>query len=47
MGNLLTATRGGATMTLTYDNAGRKKTMADPDMGFWQYDFRCNGKSRV
>jgi YD repeat-containing protein len=33
LGNLLTATRGGATMILTYDKAGRKLTMADPDMG--------------
>jgi RHS repeat-associated protein len=43
LGNMLTATRGGATMTLTYDNAGRKKTMSDPDLGFWQYSYNALG----
>ena len=43
LGNLLTATRGGATTTLTYDKAGRKLTMADPDMGNWSYVYDALG----
>ncbi|NWF65696.1 MAG: RHS repeat protein, partial [Chloroflexi bacterium] len=43
LGNLLTAERGGATMTLTYDNAGRKLTMDDPDMGDWSYTYDALG----
>jgi YD repeat-containing protein len=27
------------TTTLTYDQAGRKKTMSDPDMGNWTYGY--------
>jgi YD repeat-containing protein len=42
LGNMLTATRG-ATMTLTYDKAGRKWTMADPDMGNWSYVYNALG----
>ncbi|PIV26856.1 MAG: hypothetical protein COS37_04250, partial [Anaerolineae bacterium CG03_land_8_20_14_0_80_58_20] len=42
-GNLLTATRGGAIMTLTYDRAGRKLTMSDPDMGNWSYVYDALG----
>ncbi len=37
--NLLTASRGGATVTMTYDSAGRKLTMSDPDMGYWTYVY--------
>jgi RHS repeat-associated protein len=40
---LLTASRGGATTTLTYDNAGRKLAMSDPDMGPWQYGYDALG----
>jgi RHS repeat-associated protein len=43
LGNLLTAARGGATVTLTYDKAGRKLTMDDPDMGFWRYGYNALG----
>ncbi|WKZ53206.1 MAG: RHS repeat-associated core domain-containing protein [Anaerolineales bacterium] len=30
-------------MSLTYDKAGRKLTMNDPDMGFWQYSYNALG----
>lgn len=30
-------------MSLTYDNAGRKLTMADPDMGNWSYVYNALG----
>ncbi len=43
LGNMLTASRGGAVMSLTYDKAGRKLTMNDPDMGFWQYSYNALG----
>lgn len=43
LGRLRTATRGGVTTTLTYDAAGRKLTMSDPDMGFWQYSYDALG----
>jgi RHS repeat-associated protein len=48
LGNMLTATRGsdanGAiTVTLTYDNAGRKLTMDDPDLGDWVYSYNALG----
>lgn len=33
LGNMLTASRGGATVKLKYDKAGRKIGMDDPDMG--------------
>ncbi len=32
-----------ATTTLTYDNAGRKNSMADPDMGTWNYIYDAVG----
>ncbi len=38
-GLLKTATRGGVTTTLTYDLAGRKTQMIDPDMGTWIYTY--------
>ncbi|GIK10551.1 MAG: RHS repeat protein [Chloroflexi bacterium] len=44
---MLTASRDNATMTLTYDKAGRKKTMDDPDMGFWQYDYDALGNLKT
>ncbi|WKZ50315.1 MAG: RHS repeat-associated core domain-containing protein [Anaerolineales bacterium] len=34
-------------MSLTYDKAGRKKTMDDPDMGFWQYDYDALGNLKT
>ncbi|MCZ2290060.1 MAG: hypothetical protein LC138_14600, partial [Anaerolineales bacterium] len=47
VGNMLIASRGGAVMSLTYDKAGRKKTMDDPDMGFWQYDYDALGNLKT
>ena len=43
VGNMLTASRGNATMSLTYDKAGRKLTMDDPDMGDWSYVYNALG----
>lgn len=43
MNRLKTATRGGVTTALNYDNAGRKKNMTDPDMGYWQYGYDALG----
>ncbi|RJP48658.1 MAG: hypothetical protein C4583_13840 [Anaerolineaceae bacterium] len=43
LGNMLTAERGGATVTLTYDKASRKLTMDDPDMGNWSYVYNALG----
>ncbi len=43
LNRLKTATRGGVTTVLDYDNAGRKISMTDPDMGYWQYDYDALG----
>jgi RHS repeat-associated protein len=43
LGNLLSATRGGAAVTLAYDKAGRKTSMDDPDMGGWSYTYDALG----
>jgi len=43
LGNLLTATRGGASTMLTYDKAGRKTSMNDADMGTWDYSYDALG----
>jgi RHS repeat-associated protein len=40
---LLTAVRGGATVTLSYDYAGRKIKQIDPDLGTWVYNFDATG----
>ena len=40
---LLTANYGGAVTTLTYDYAGRKLSMNDPDMGAWSYAYDALG----
>jgi len=40
---MLTASRGGATVILAYDTAGRKLSMTDPDMGFWSYSYDALG----
>ena len=40
---LKSATRGGSTTTLTYDGAGRKISMSDPDMGNWTYTYDALG----
>lgn len=42
-----TATRGGATVVLTYDLAGRKLTMDDPDMGDWVYTYDALGNLKT
>ena len=46
--HLTTATRGSVgstdiTTTLTYDDAGRKTSMSDPDMGSWSYAYDTMG----
>jgi len=43
-GQLLTATRGGATVSLAYDLGGRKLSMSDPDMGNWDYTYNALGE---
>ncbi|GER79659.1 conserved hypothetical protein [Candidatus Denitrolinea symbiosum] len=45
--DLLTVSSGGATMTLTYDKAGRKLTMDDPDMGDWSYEYDALGNLKT
>ena len=35
--------RGGVTTSLTYDYAGRKTGMTDPDMGVWAYTYDALG----
>ena len=43
--DLLTTVRDAAnnTTTMTYDSAGRKTAMSDPDLGAWAYDYDVNG----
>ena len=43
LGNLMTATHSGAVVAMTYDNAGRKLAMDDPDMGDWSYAYDALG----
>jgi RHS repeat-associated protein len=43
LGNLVSATRGGSTVTLAYDHAGQKTSMSDPDMGNWFYSYDALG----
>jgi RHS repeat-associated protein len=43
LGNMKTATRGGAMVELFYDNAGRKTDMHDPDLGNWHYEYNALG----
>ncbi len=40
---LLTANYGGAVTSLSYDYAGRKLSMNDPDMGAWSYAYDALG----
>jgi len=47
LNRLKTATRGGVTTTINYDSAGRKLSMTDPDMGFWQYQYDALGSLKV
>ena len=44
---LWTATRGGATVTLYYDQAGRKTQMVDADMGTWRYTYHATGSLKT
>jgi YD repeat-containing protein len=41
---LVSASRGGATTNISYDLAGRKLSMTDPDMGQWSYTYDALGK---
>ena len=48
LGNLITviAAKGATeqnTTTMTYNSLSKKKTMTDPDMGFWTYDYDKSG----
>jgi RHS repeat-associated protein/CSLREA domain-containing protein len=43
MDRLLTILRGGATTSIRYDDAGRKISMSDPDMGQWSYEYDALG----
>jgi RHS repeat-associated protein len=43
LGNLTSATRGGAQITMQYDLGGRKTSMSDPDMGNWSYQYDALG----
>jgi YD repeat-containing protein len=40
----LSTTYGAAVTTLTYDLAGRKTRMTDPDMGTWSYAYNALGE---
>lgn len=42
-GRLTNVTRGGATTSLSYDVAGRKVQMVDPDLGTWSYAYDALG----
>ena len=45
IGNLLKTTDShGNQVTMTYDVSGRKRTMNDPDMGYWQYKYNTFGE---
>ncbi len=40
---LMQTTRGGVSTMLTYDDAGRKTSMTDADMGIWSYGYDALG----
>jgi YD repeat-containing protein len=40
---LIVATRGDATTLITYDKAGRKTALDDPDLGDWSYSYDALG----
>tara|TARA_R110002072_G_scaffold33030_9_gene100265 strand:+ start:11044 stop:18066 length:7023 start_codon:yes stop_codon:yes gene_type:complete len=43
-GNLLTTQVDGQhTVTMTYDDLGRKRSLLDPDLGKWEYEYYKNG----
>ncbi len=37
----------GNTTTISYDSLGRKISMDDPDMGYWQYTYDANGNLKT
>ena len=43
-GNLEQTNAGGVVTAMTYDIRGRKRTMDDPDMGAWSYDYNALGE---
>jgi YD repeat-containing protein len=44
-GNLTQVVQPGTvTSTLTYDLGGRKRSMSDPDLGTWEYDYNRQGQ---
>jgi RHS repeat-associated protein len=43
LGQLTSATTGAGTTTISYDMAGRKTSMDDPDMGSWSYVYDALG----
>jgi len=44
LGNLTRVIDGNGNQTnMTYDTLSRKKTMTDPDMGYWRYQYDANG----
>jgi YD repeat-containing protein len=47
LGQLLEAYYGNAKTTMTYDYAGNKISMKDPDMGYWVYGYNYNGSLSV
>jgi len=47
LGNLTSANRGGAEVTMAYDKAGRKTGMDDPDMGAWTYGYDALGNLKT
>ncbi len=47
LNHLKSATRAGLTTTITYDGAGRKTDMLDPDMGHWTYQYDALGALSV
>jgi RHS repeat-associated protein len=47
-GDLLKVTNAlGNETNITYDSLGRKISMTDPDMGFWQYTYDANGNLKT
>jgi YD repeat-containing protein len=47
LGRMQAATRGGSTTEITYDYAGRKISMNDPDMGVWTYSYDALGNLKI
>jgi YD repeat-containing protein len=47
LGNLVSASRGGAITAMQYDLGGRKTSMSDSDMGNWSYQYDALGNLKV